>query len=152
MHGAKPSLPLPSAEGKPIPSELRREEAELRHQVGLEDDNTAVQRTHIDDEYGHAGEQDPKILITTSRDPSSRLVQFAKELKLVFPNSIRINRGGQVGRSHNCASHNANSATAATQPRAAAAAPPVPCFSGRPRAHLPHTHTHTHTHTPAGRV
>lgn len=83
-------------EGKPIPSELRREEAELRHQVGLEDDNTAVQRTHIDDEYGHAGEQDPKILITTSRDPSSRLVQFAKELKLVFPNAIRINRGGQV--------------------------------------------------------
>ena len=96
MHGAKPSLPLPSAEGKPIPSELRREEAELRHQVGLEDDNTAVQRTHIDDEYGHAGEQDPKILITTSRDPSSRLVQFAKEIKLLLPNSQRVNRGFDI--------------------------------------------------------
>ena len=84
------------AEGKPIPTELRREEAELRHQVELEDDNTAVPRTHVDDEYAYAGEKDPKVLITTSRDPSSRLVQFAKELKLLFPNSQRINRGGQV--------------------------------------------------------
>lgn len=83
-------------EGKPLPSELRREEAQLRHEIELEDDNTAVPRTHIDDEYAHAGEQDPKILITTSRDPSTRLVQFAKELKLIFPNSRRMNRGGQV--------------------------------------------------------
>ena len=28
--------------------------------------------------YAHAGEADPKVLLTTSRDPSSRLVQFAK--------------------------------------------------------------------------
>lgn len=84
------------AEGKPIPNELRREEQGLRHQIELEDDNTAVPRTHIDDEYAHAGERDPKILITTSRDPSSRLIQFAKELKLVVPNAQRINRGGQV--------------------------------------------------------
>lgn len=40
--------------------------------------------------------KDPKILITTSRDPSSRLQQFAKELRLVFPNSQRINRGNHV--------------------------------------------------------
>jgi len=64
--------------------------------VELEDDNTAVQRTHVDDEYGRAGEADPKILITTSRDPSSRLVQFAKEVKLVLPNAQRVNRGGMV--------------------------------------------------------
>lgn len=86
----------PNAEGKPIPTELRREEAELRHGIELEDDNTAVPRTHIDDEYAHAAERDPKILITTSRDPSSRLTQFAKELKLIFPNSQRVNRGGLV--------------------------------------------------------
>lgn len=90
---------LRTAEGKPIPTELRKEEADLRRKVELEDDNTAVPRTHIDDEYAHAGERDPKLLITTSRDPSSRLVQFAKELKLVFPNAQRINRGGQVGAS-----------------------------------------------------
>lgn len=35
-------------------------------------------RSHVDDEYAHAGEADPKVLITTSRDPSSRLTQFAK--------------------------------------------------------------------------
>ena len=81
-----PSLRPPFfVEGKPIPSELRLEEAELHKQVELEDDNTAVQRTHIDNEYAHAGERDPKLLITTSRDPSSRLVQFAKEVKLLFP-------------------------------------------------------------------
>ncbi len=39
---------------------------------------------------------DPKILITTSRDPSSRLTQFAKEMKLMFPNSQRMNRGNYV--------------------------------------------------------
>ncbi|KAK9828571.1 hypothetical protein WJX72_000814 [[Myrmecia] bisecta] len=83
-------------EGKPIPNELRKVEAGLRHDIELEDDNTAVPRTHIDDEYAHAGERDPKILITTSRDPSTRLTQFAKELKLLLPNAVRINRGGQV--------------------------------------------------------
>ena len=60
-------------------------------------------RSHIDDEYAHAQERDPKILISTSRDPSSRLVQFAKELKLVFPNAQRVNRGGQVRRRRPCA-------------------------------------------------
>ncbi|CAB4320381.1 unnamed protein product [Prunus armeniaca] len=83
-------------EGKPIPTELRNEEAELRREIDLEDENTAVPRTHIDDEYAKAAERDPKILITTSRNPSSPLVQFAKELKLVFPNAQQMNRGGQV--------------------------------------------------------
>lgn len=53
-------------------------------------------RTSIDDEYGGAGERDPKILITTSRDPSGRLQQFAKELRLIIPNSQRINRGNSI--------------------------------------------------------
>lgn len=33
---------------------------------------------HIDNEYSHAGILDPKIVVTTSRDPSSKLIQFAK--------------------------------------------------------------------------
>merc|ERR1719381_465438 len=33
-----------------------------------------------DDEYRWAGVEDPKIMITTSRDPSSKLKQFAKRL------------------------------------------------------------------------
>ena len=36
------------------------------------------------------------MLVTTSREPSSRLTAFAKELKLVFPNAQRVNRGGQA--------------------------------------------------------
>lgn len=68
----------------------------MRREVELEDDNTAVPRTHMDDEYANAGALQPKVLITTSRDPSSRLAQFAKELKLIFPNSQRLNRGGLV--------------------------------------------------------
>lgn len=50
----------------------------------------------MDDEYARAGVQDPRILITTSRDPSSRLTQFVKELRLIFPNSQRLNRGNAV--------------------------------------------------------
>jgi len=33
---------------------------------------------HVDNEYARAGIQDPRIVITTSRDPSSKLSQFAK--------------------------------------------------------------------------
>ncbi|XP_055525893.1 U3 small nucleolar ribonucleoprotein protein IMP4 [Wyeomyia smithii] len=46
-----------------------------------------------DDEYRYAGCEDPKIMITTSRDPSAKLKQFVKELRLVFPNAQRMNRG-----------------------------------------------------------
>lgn len=50
-------------------------------------------QTHEDDEYRWAGVEDPKIMITTSRDPSSRLKMFVKELRLIFPNAQRMNRG-----------------------------------------------------------
>lgn len=46
-----------------------------------------------DDEYRYAGCEDPKIMITTSRDPSARLKMFVKELRLIFPNAQRMNRG-----------------------------------------------------------
>ena len=45
-----------------------------------------------DDEYRWAGVEDPKIMITTSRDPSSKLKQFAKEMRLLFPGAQRLNR------------------------------------------------------------
>mmetsp|Transcript_28665 Transcript_28665/g.48135 ORF Transcript_28665/g.48135 Transcript_28665/m.48135 type:complete len:296 (+) Transcript_28665:189-1076(+) len=85
-------------EGKPIPTELRGESNSLKSELALEDEQTAEYgaRSHVDDEYAKAGEQDPKIMLTTSRDPSSRLAQFAKELKLIFPCSQRINRGAMV--------------------------------------------------------
>ncbi|XP_045790061.1 U3 small nucleolar ribonucleoprotein protein IMP4-like [Trifolium pratense] len=83
-------------EGKPIPTELRNVEAQLRREIDLEDENTAVPRTHIDDEYAFAAEKDPKILLTTSRNPTAPLQRFVKELSIVFPNAQRMNRGNQV--------------------------------------------------------
>ncbi|XP_037952633.1 U3 small nucleolar ribonucleoprotein protein IMP4 [Teleopsis dalmanni] len=47
----------------------------------------------IDDEYRYAGSKNPKIMITTSHNPSARLKVFAKELRLIFPNAQRLNRG-----------------------------------------------------------
>jgi U3 small nucleolar ribonucleoprotein protein IMP4 len=49
----------------------------------------------MDDEYANAGIHDPKLYITTARDPSTRLIQFAKELTLILPNSFRENRGSK---------------------------------------------------------
>lgn len=59
---------------------------------------TAQPRSHIDDEYAGAGGREPKVCVTTSRDPSSRLRAFAVEMKLVFPASVRINRGSTTTR------------------------------------------------------
>jgi len=82
-------------EGKPIPTELRKEEPELRKLLAYDDTkNDPVES--IDDEYQYAGVKDPKVMLTTSHDPSSRLKQFAKEVKLILPNCQRLNRGGYV--------------------------------------------------------
>ncbi|CAK9818117.1 U3 small nucleolar ribonucleoprotein protein IMP4 [Anthophora quadrimaculata] len=66
---------------------------ELAVAIGTEVGGVGGTGTHEDDEYRWAGVEDPKIVITTSRDPSSRLKMFAKELRLIFPNSQRMNRG-----------------------------------------------------------
>lgn len=79
--------------GKSIPTELHGEEESLRKSISWDDERTAASREDQDDEYSWAGSRDPKICVSTSRDPSSRLKAFAKEVKLLFPNSQRINRG-----------------------------------------------------------
>mmetsp|Transcript_58265 Transcript_58265/g.131973 ORF Transcript_58265/g.131973 Transcript_58265/m.131973 type:complete len:290 (+) Transcript_58265:116-985(+) len=83
------------ANGKSIPTELRGEEDKLRNELGWDDERTEVARdaAEMDDEYAYAGSRDPKICVSTSREPSSRLKAFAKEIKLLFPNSQRVNRG-----------------------------------------------------------
>lgn len=51
----------------------------------------------IDDEYSlTSGLLDPRPLVTTSRSPSARLSTFAKEIRLLLPTSIRLNRGNLV--------------------------------------------------------
>jgi U3 small nucleolar ribonucleoprotein protein IMP4 len=81
------------AQGKPLPTEVRAGYDRLQKAVDAEDARTMQPHTHVDDEYGDAGLVEPRVCVTTSRDPSSRLKQFAKEIKLMFPNSVRINRG-----------------------------------------------------------
>ncbi|OMJ24726.1 U3 small nucleolar ribonucleoprotein IMP4 [Smittium culicis] len=82
-------------DGRPIPTEFKKDSEELRKTLAF-DEAQEKPTTHIDDEYSMAGVYDPKVVITTSRDPSSRLAQFAKEMRLVVPNSQRINRGNYV--------------------------------------------------------
>lgn len=38
----------------------------------------------MDDEYKWAGVEDPKVMVTTSRDPSSRLKMFAKVCSILL--------------------------------------------------------------------
>ncbi|XP_054362243.1 U3 small nucleolar ribonucleoprotein protein IMP4 isoform X2 [Mirounga angustirostris] len=80
-------------ENRLIPTELRREALALQGSLEFDDAGGEGVTNHMDDEYRWAGVEDPKVMITTSRDPSSRLKMFAKELKLVFPGAQRMNRG-----------------------------------------------------------
>jgi U3 small nucleolar ribonucleoprotein protein IMP4 len=93
-------------DNRPVPTELRKEALELQRGLKWSTEEGAETST-VDDEYRWAGASDPKIMITTSRDPSARLKMFAKvcisvflfysfqlkEMKLVFPNAQRMNRG-----------------------------------------------------------
>ncbi|KIY73648.1 Brix-domain-containing protein [Cylindrobasidium torrendii FP15055 ss-10] len=83
------------ASGKSLPTELRKDSKRLGKELELDEAQTDP-TDHIDNEYSRAGISDPKIVITTSRDPSSKLLQFSKEMRLVFPNAHRINRGNYV--------------------------------------------------------
>ena len=78
--------------GEKIPKELKGDEAALRREMALVGKEAATQKMQ-DDEYQNAGYEDPKLFLTTSSNPSSRLASFAKELKLIFPNCTRVNRG-----------------------------------------------------------
>lgn len=76
-----------------LPTDLRKDAVDIEKSLAWEDEGGDGLTTHMDDEYKWAGVEDPKIMITTSRDPSSRLKMFAKEVRLIFPGSQRINRG-----------------------------------------------------------
>lgn len=78
-------------EGEKIPTELRKEAARLKNELDL--DGVPNVDKFLDDEYAKAGVEDPKVILTTSRDPSTRLTQFLKEMRLVFPGAERVNRG-----------------------------------------------------------
>ncbi|KPJ19341.1 U3 small nucleolar ribonucleoprotein IMP4 [Papilio machaon] len=106
IQAKKDQLKRSLEENIPIHGDLRKEALALQKKIEFEDKgpekaaviggfsggaNTANSQ---DDEYRYAGVEDPKIMITTSREPSARLKMFVKELRLIFPNSQRMNRGG----------------------------------------------------------
>jgi len=91
--------------GSSLPTELRKEADSLRAELALDDARSRVYSAGgassadapgIDSEYANAGVHDPKVLVTTSHDPSSKLTQFLKEVKLLIPNAQRMNRGGNT--------------------------------------------------------
>lgn len=61
------------------------------------DAETAQAQQDMDDEYSLlSGLADPRPLVTTSRSPSTRLSTFAKEIRLLLPTAIRLNRGNLI--------------------------------------------------------
>src|SRR4051812_25908798 len=68
------------ASGKPIDPEIGKDKS-LREDFDY--DVTAKDSAEdIDDEYSElSGIVDPRVLVTTSRDPSSRLQSFSKEIR-----------------------------------------------------------------------
>jgi U3 small nucleolar ribonucleoprotein protein IMP4 len=95
IYERKQKLKESIEQGKPIPTELRKDIDDIRKELPF-DEAQSKPTTHVDDEYANAGIYDPKVVITTSHDPSSRLQQFAKEMRLCIPNSQRINRGNYI--------------------------------------------------------
>lgn len=60
-------------------------------------DHTTNEALDLDDEYAQlSGIVDPRVLVTTSRDPSARLSAFSKEIRLLLPTSVRMNRGNLI--------------------------------------------------------
>lgn len=81
--------------GQHIPTEILKNEETLRQELAYDNSlSNELNLEELDNEYANVGIADPKVCITTSRGPSSKLKQFAKEMRLVVPNSVRVNRGG----------------------------------------------------------
>lgn len=90
---SKQKVKLALDDNATIPKELRQGALSLLKTADVDQEADELTTSYQDDEYLWAGVEDPKVVVTTSRDPSSKLKVFAKELKLLIPNSQRINRG-----------------------------------------------------------
>lgn len=87
------------ATGKPLDPSIAND-TQLRQDYKYDEtraDRSNDEELALDDEYSFlSGVVDPRILVTTSRDPSSRLGAFAKEIRLLLPTAIRLNRGNLI--------------------------------------------------------
>nr|XP_054509819.1 U3 small nucleolar ribonucleoprotein protein IMP4 isoform X2 [Agelaius phoeniceus] len=80
-------------ENRLLPTELRHEALALQKELEFDFQAPGETGDSQDDEYRWAGLEAPKVMVTTSRDPSARLRLFAKELCLLLPGARRMNRG-----------------------------------------------------------
>ncbi|PYH30297.1 snoRNA-binding rRNA-processing protein IMP4 [Aspergillus neoniger CBS 115656] len=89
------------ASGKPLDPSIA-EDKSLREDFKYDESITPGNQNKdgdvdLDDEYAlTSGIADPRPIVTTSRSPSVRLGTFAKEVRLLLPTSIRLNRGNLV--------------------------------------------------------
>ena len=97
-------FPSKNLENRPIPTDLKHEAADIEKSLSWKTDDDQgfcvsifdifaklyfIKGTasEMDDEYKWAGVEDPKIVITTSREPSAKLKQF---VKVVFCNLMIV--------------------------------------------------------------
>ncbi|EPE08199.1 u3 small nucleolar ribonucleoprotein imp4 [Ophiostoma piceae UAMH 11346] len=87
------------AQGRPLEKSIA-DDKQLRKDFAYDesrDDLDTSAQLDIDDEYAQlSGLVDPRVLITTSRSSSSRLTAFSKEIRLLIPTAIRLNRGNLI--------------------------------------------------------
>lgn len=87
------------ASGKPLDPSIANDKtlrADYKYDESRADRSTDAE-LELDDEYSHlSGVVDPRILVTTSRDPSTRLASFSKEIRLLCPGAVRLNRGNLI--------------------------------------------------------
>ncbi|GKT68212.1 U3 small nucleolar ribonucleoprotein imp4 [Colletotrichum tofieldiae] len=87
------------AAGKPLDPEIARDKT-LRKDFQYDQakpELSAQEEMDLDDEYSMlSGVSEPRVLVTTSRDCSSRLAAFSKEIRLLLPTSVRLNRGNLI--------------------------------------------------------
>ncbi|GJC98300.1 brix domain-containing protein [Colletotrichum higginsianum] len=76
------------AAGKPLDPEIARDKT-LRKDFQYDQSKpelSAQEEMDLDDEYSMlSGVSEPRVLVTTSRDCSSRLAAFSKEIRLLLP-------------------------------------------------------------------
>jgi U3 small nucleolar ribonucleoprotein protein IMP4 len=81
------------ASGKPLDASIANDKT-LRKDYAYDEsreDRTVTESLDLDDEYSNlSGIQDPRILVTTSRDPSARLGAFAKVINATFRHPARL--------------------------------------------------------------
>ncbi|ATY66233.1 U3 small nucleolar ribonucleoprotein IMP4 [Cordyceps militaris CM01] len=86
------------ASGQPLDPTIANDKSlRKNYQYDESAEKTTAEELDLDDEYAQlSGIVDPRILVTTSRDPSARLGAFAKEIRLLLPTAIRLNRGNLI--------------------------------------------------------